>query len=132
MIIPISDPKSIDQKLFLIIRKKSSVQHLIEAAGVEENSYAGQLIKRIYECLRVGNINVMDEYNKYYSPEYSGLSDFLFRKYNCSPSTIEIILKTLSEDKLLEYGDVFSGGDYTLGQFIMSEEILSKLNVFLK
>lgn len=130
MIIPTGD--SIYQKFFLIIDKKYSTNQFLRVAGVEENSYAGRLIKRIYDCLRIGNVNVIDEYNKYYLPEYSDLGDFLYRKYNCSKSTIEIILKGIDKDKILEYGNLESGGDYNLGQFIMSEQILDKINEFLK
>jgi hypothetical protein len=132
MIIPISHVKKFGQNYFLIIDKNFSVQQLIETAEVEKNRYAGRLIKRIYDCLRAGNVNVIDEYNKYYALEYSGLSEFLYRRYNCSDSIIKIILENMNDDKVLELGDAYSGGDYNLGHFIMSEEILHRLNKFIK
>lgn len=132
MIIPINKPKDIGQKYFLIVENSYSTEQFLEAAEVEKNSYAYKLMKRIYECLRVGNVNVIDEYNKYYTQEYSTLHDYLYRKYNCGLGLINTILENINETKVLEFGDLYSGGDYILGQLIMTEEILNTLNGIIK
>jgi hypothetical protein len=132
MIIPINNSKHINRTFFLIIDNNYSVKQFLEATKVAENSYAWKLMKRIYECLRTGNVNIIIEYNKYYKQEYSTMRDYLYRKYNCDDSMINTIIENINQNKVLEFGDVDSGGDYNLGHLIMTEEIMNTLNEIIE
>lgn len=53
------------------------MRKLIKKYGVKYNSYAGQVLKRIYQYYFGNSINLRQDYRKYYRKEYESFNDYL-------------------------------------------------------
>ena len=122
MIIPFGD-----DDYLLCLNGYISKQAFLEKSQVT-GGYAQQLMERIFDCLMTGLVNLREEYQTYYSPEYSDIESFLFWKYSISEEILERIQHNIGSNDLVGYGALYSGGDYTLGQLITSDEMLKVLN----
>jgi hypothetical protein len=67
-------------------------------------------------------IDVVADYKTYYQREYRDLWKFLYWHYMIGEDTIGEIQRVYKPSQHLFYGDINSGGDYGLGQYITSEE----------
>lgn len=61
------------------IPKKSKV---IKRLGVKKNTFAGNVISRVYDYYFQGNINFRKEYRRYYRKEFSSVEKFIEEHYN--------------------------------------------------
>ncbi|MBQ7940127.1 MAG: hypothetical protein IJ281_07100 [Clostridia bacterium] len=50
--------------------------------GVKKNSYAGSIVKRMYDYFCGGSNNLFAEYFMYYRKEFGSFEEFLVSKYN--------------------------------------------------
>lgn len=57
--------------------------------GVERRSYAGSIVKRIYDYYCRGANNLYLEYFLYYRKEFSDFEAFLEKKYNLFPEEVK-------------------------------------------
>ena len=112
-----------------IIRLKHWIEKsdFLKAGQVIPDSYAEELLGRIYDCLITHLTNIVDEYQKYYFEEYSDLASFLFWKYNIDEETVASIINDLKPGNYVGYGLLYSGGNYNIGQFIMEESNLEMI-----
>jgi hypothetical protein len=111
-----------EDNYFLIMQRPCHEKEFIAASGVHPKSYAADLMSRIYCCLFNGVTHINAEYKKYYAVEYKTIWHFLFWHYSINHSVIEKVRKAYDPSKGLFYGNVDTGGDYGVGQYIMSEE----------
>ncbi len=117
---------------FIVLEKTLNKQYFLAKAQVDANSFAGELMARIYDALTGEIINVIDEYRKYYAFEYRTFEEFLFKKYSIDDQLIKDISKEMLHNKILYHGEKYSNGDYSLGQLIFSNEMLQRINQILK
>ena len=108
-------------KYFLILEKFYSEKQWVSAACVRPGSPASNLAARIYSCFFHGTKDVNEDYNKYYVKEYSSLWAYLYWYYMIEDDVIEQIKAIYKEPQRIFYGDVHSGGDYMLGDYVMDE-----------
>lgn len=71
--------------------------------GVKRKSYAGTIVKRIYDYYCRGARNLYLEYFLYYRKEFSDFEAFLEKKYNLFPVEIEAKKSVLLCHKSLDY-----------------------------
>lgn len=115
-------------KYFVVIDGDWSKSDFVRAADVGDGSYAHELTERVYDCIVTHAVDIRQEYVKYYSQEYSDLETFLFWKYDVDMTVTSEVTEGLKRGDLWGYGSVYWGGDYNLGQFIMSEVGLELVN----
>jgi len=113
---------------FVILNRGCRKSDFIRAARVVAGSYAEELMERIYDCLVTYAVDIREEYQKYYSDEYPDLETFLYWKYDVDRATIAEIMENLKAGDFLGYGSVYSGGDYVIGQFTISDTGLKMVN----
>jgi hypothetical protein len=116
-----SERFSTPEEYFVIMNRGCSKSDFLLAAQVIPGSFAEELVERIFECLVTQAIDIGDEYQKYYSQEYSSIEEFLYWKYNVDQKTLEEIIDNLQPGDFLGHGSVSWGGEHNLGHFIMSE-----------
>lgn len=96
-----------------ISRKKKVMKKL----GVKKNTFAGDMVSRMYDYYFQGAVNFRREYRKYYRKEFSSLEKFIEEHYNietdaakmlvagdysmkeCSRRSIERNIETLNYDE---------------------------------
>jgi hypothetical protein len=122
---------AVGDKFFVILNRGCRKSDFLKAAQVMAGSYAEELMGRVYDCLVTYAVDIREECQKYYSDEYSDLETFLYWKYNVDRVTATKIVGSLKPADFLGYGSVYSGGDYVLGQFIMSDTGLEMVNRIL-
>lgn len=74
-------------KHLIISPQKPVLEDFLASAQVTSGSYAETLAKRCWYFYLGDMMDVRDEYARYYSPEYSDIREFLFKKYMC-PETV--------------------------------------------
>jgi hypothetical protein len=107
---------------FVIVDYLCTEQQWLSAVGVRPKSPAEVIASRIYSCIFCGLIDVVADYKTYYQREYRDLWKFLYWHYMIGEDTIGEIQRVYKPSQHLFYGDINSGGDYGLGQYITSEE----------
>lgn len=115
----------------LCLPAKCTLNDFITAAKVESDTYASILISRLYHGLVTTSINVIEEYNKYYSMEYENLSSFLYWKYYINKKVSESFLSQLHQDDVLLYGKFSSGCSWTVNTFIDDDTMSKSLNIII-
>ena len=131
MIVPVRVKRRFSEdkeNYFVLISRDHSKSDFLRAAQVAADSLASELIERVYDCLVAHSVDIQEEYQKYYSDEYDNLGSFLYWKYNIDVDTIEQVESNLRPGQFLGYGSVYWGGDYNLGQFVMSEPGLQMID----
>lgn len=96
-----------------IPRKKKVLKRL----GVKKNTFAGNMISRVYDYYFQGAVNFKKEYRKYYRKEFDSLASFIEEHFNiehnyakklaadnysmneCSKRSIETNTETLNYDR---------------------------------
>jgi hypothetical protein len=121
-----------EDNYFLLVQRSCHENEFIAGAKVHSNSPAAELVSRIYCCLFNDVIDILAEYKKYYVPEYKTIWDYLYWHYLIKPGVIEKVRKSYNPCICLFYGNVHSGGDYGVGQYVMSEEGVSLVEKILK
>lgn len=92
-------------------------RRVMKAMGVKKNTFAGNMISRVYDYYFQGAINFRREYKKYYQKEFCSLEKFIEERFNieydkarklaegdysmkeCSRRSIERNLETLNDDE---------------------------------
>ena len=62
-------------------------EEFLRRAGVRENSYAGELVRNLYDDVFVYSKNLREEYLKYYKIEYPKFSEFA-DSFSSIPSSV--------------------------------------------
>lgn len=107
---------------FVIVDHLCTEQQWLSAAGVRPKSPAEGIAARVYSCIFGGMTDVVADYETYYQREYRDLWVFLYWHYMIDEDTLEEIRRVYKSSQRLLYGDIRAGGDYCLGEYIMSEE----------
>lgn len=92
-------------------------RRVMKALGVKKNTFAGNMISRVYDYYFQGAINFRKEYKKYYRKEFSSVDKFIQERFNiecedakklaegnysikeCSHCSIERNIETLNYDE---------------------------------
>lgn len=92
-------------------------RRVMKALGVKKNTFAGNMISRVYDYYFQGAINFRKEYKKYYRKEFSSVDKFIQERFNiecedakklaegnysikeCSHRSIERNIETLNYDE---------------------------------
>ncbi|MDN5423098.1 MAG: hypothetical protein L0G07_06800 [Chryseobacterium sp.] len=72
----------------------------IEVAGATKG-HSKELFGRMYDALKSENINVIEEYEIFYSLEYDNLGSYLYRRWNMDYEMVEAIVQQLKENSQL-------------------------------
>jgi len=116
-----------DDYSFFIITRDFSRGDFLNAMGVREKSFAGNLASRIYDCLIGFSIDVVDEYDRYYAKEYPDLQTFLFWKYGASKRLVKKITDAMQPGDSLRY-NAQRGGDSHLIYLMLSDSLRDSIN----
>ena len=121
-----------DEEFYCISNKNVDFNKLLnkflKLAQVEKNSFAELYLKKIYNCMFKGCINVVEKYKKYYECEYDTFEKYLYNKelFDC--------------DEAIKIGKYFNKGydiyqlkiannSYNIfGYFKYDENFIKKLN----
>ena len=107
---------------FMLLMKFCNKNEFIAAAGVRPESPGAEFVSRIYCCLFNAVTDISLEYQRYYKIEYKDMWRYLYWHYSIDKDVMEQLRKAYDPPVHLLYGDVNSGGDYGIGQYVMSEE----------
>lgn len=69
-------------RIFFQESKLPSKFQIIKKLGVRQNSYAGNLVSRVYDYYFYGALNFKREYQLYYQKEFSSLERFIEEHFN--------------------------------------------------
>ena len=83
-----------------LIHQDMNKDKFLEVAGAKKG-HSQELFGRMYDALRSENINVIEEYEIFYSLEYDNLGSYLYRKWNMSYEMVESITRQLKENPQL-------------------------------
>lgn len=114
----------IDERIYFRQKNIPRKRQVMKKMGVKRNTFAGNMISRIYDYYFQGAINFRREYKKYYRKEFPSVEKFIQEHYNikldaarklaegnysmkeCSRRSIERNIETLNYDK--EFKSAFS------------------------
>ena len=92
-------------------------RRVMKNMGVKRNTFAGNMVSRVYDYYFQGSINFRKEYRKYYRKEFASVVEFIEEHFNieyddakkfaegnysmkdCSRHTIERNIETLNDDE---------------------------------
>lgn len=66
-----------------LLPKKGKV---LKTLGVRKNTFAGNMVSRMYDYYFSGAVDFYKEYRKYYSREFPSLKEYIEERYNIDPS----------------------------------------------
>lgn len=111
-----------DNTHFLVLRRLCTENEFIAAASARPSTPAADLAGRMYACIFLGVTDVVRQYEMYYKTEYLSIWSFLYWHYIADEDDLRTLQKAFRPSYLLLYGHSEGGGDYSMSQFIMSEE----------
>ena len=79
-----------DEEGILALNIKPTFEEFLEFLSIERNGLAAQLFEPVYRQFFVHSKDLKEEYNKYYSIEYSTFSDYLDLCHNTELSEEEL------------------------------------------
>lgn len=120
-----------DYNYILLINKGLTKGEFLKKVKVKKNTFAGNLMERVYENLINEASDLLYEYERFYSREYESLEEFLYKKLLIDKDTIKLLLDNFSEEHYLYMGDLTASGNYNLAQFILSDDFKEALNKVL-
>lgn len=119
---------------FMLLARLFEESEFVASAGVREGSPGAEYAARMYACLFNALRNVSAEYERFYKIEYENVWHYLERNYfsdayyhlnwsySIGRNRLTSLKKHYSAGMNIFYGDVHSGGDYVMGQYVMSDE----------
>jgi hypothetical protein len=72
-----------------------------QMAAVASGSYAAELVDRFHEFLLARSIDLRQEYEEYYMPEYATIAQFLYHKYAMAPKHIRALMPSIERGSFL-------------------------------
>lgn len=106
-----------DGRVYIQKKKIPRKAKVMKKLGVKKNTFAGNMISRVYDYYFAGALNFRKEYRKYYRKEFSSVEEFIEEHFNmeyenavglaagnysikeCSSRSIERNIETLNYDK---------------------------------
>ena len=64
-------------------------RYVMKRMGVKKNTFAGNMISRVYDYYFYGAINFRKEYKKYYKKEFCSVEKFIQEYFNIAPDIAE-------------------------------------------
>ncbi|OOM76474.1 hypothetical protein CLPUN_27060 [Clostridium puniceum] len=120
-----------EYKYFILFDKaKLTENQFISKCKVEENSFACDLMIKVYNTFFDLDIDLESKYIKYYLDEYTNLEEYLYSKYLINREFIELIMRTKRENEKIYYIDLLEKTDYGISTLI-NDELIEKLNNIL-
>ncbi|KAA8480031.1 hypothetical protein BDE36_2379 [Arcticibacter tournemirensis] len=117
--------------MFLVHRNLDKAAFLFSAGA--NHGYAADMFGRMYDALMIESLDVIEEFNRFYKPEYEALGGFLYRKWNFSYKNVEDILKKLEKNpearlmRRIEYS--YYGSE--LRKFMSEEPMVDRIEKIL-
>jgi len=105
-------------EFFITINRDCTLDDFIRAAKVKYNSYAGEIVSRLYDVFVSSAMDVCEEYDVYYRNEYENFEKFLYWKYNLEGTVVDQLMDGMTAADTLRNGRITSGGDYPLSVFL--------------
>lgn len=97
---------------------------------VDVNSFASDLMIKVYNTFFDLDIDLESKYLKYYLDEYNNLEEFLYSKYLVNKKFIELLMGNKKENEKIYYVDLLEKTDYGINTLI-NDELIEKLNNIL-
>lgn len=100
--------KTIKYNNYLFFDKKviGNAKQLMKKFGIKRNSYAGEVVKRLFSYCFEDAVKIKKEYNKYYKKEFGNYKDYLECHFEIPQTLIEKICeKNVCYVNLEEKGD---------------------------
>lgn len=97
---------------------RPSKQALRRMAGVAPGTYAAELIDRFHDFFVGRAVDLREEYEKYYVPEYLTISDFLYHKYAMTPRHVKAIEPLITQGKFVGLVRETWGRDWQMGSLL--------------
>ncbi len=115
-------------KSILVLNGKLTKDSFLKEVGASKG-YAKEMFERVYDSIHSELIDLIEEYELYYSKEYPSFEHFLFRKMNISEKDIIEMIKFKNEKSYRKIfrSDDGSTGDYGISTFIYSEEVRDRI-----
>ncbi|MBI5569625.1 MAG: hypothetical protein HY914_06730 [Desulfomonile tiedjei] len=128
---------------FIVCSRLLSESEFLSAARVREGSPGAEFAGRMYCCLFNALTNISEEYERFYKIEYEDVWPYLERNYfagvyrhlnwnySIGANTVRCLREHHSPGMNVFYGDVHSGGDYVMGEYIISSEGFAMVRAIL-
>lgn len=115
-----------NERIYFCQKNIPSKKQVLKRIGVKKNTFAGNIVSRIYDYYFQGAVNFRKEYTKYYRDEFSSLDKFIQEHFNIE-----------SDDAIKMAVDNYSMKDYSIYSIDRTiEEIInydeSFINAFYK
>lgn len=104
----------------------------IKKAGAKKG-YALKMFSDMYQSITSEKIDVVQEFEKYYSSEYKSFPNFLFKKYNMKVKLIKQIMDAMEENPKckLYRKEQNSHGDWGISTFMLSDTLEERITKIL-
>ena len=122
-----------DYKYFVIFDKnKLSREQFLFKCKIRKNSFASDLMTKVYYTLFNAQIDLEREYKEYYFEEYISFESFLYNKYVVSLKNIQYLLSEKKNNEKIYYIDLFKQPDYGISELINNDFIIKLNNIFME
>ena len=104
-----------------------------KTSGASSGSYAAELVERLYNFLIGRSVDLLNEYDQYYRPEYATANEFLSRKYCISPKCLKVLQPIINKNGFIGFVKKYYDNDYQLvwlrdGYEMIFEELMRTVN----
>ena len=131
MFVPMAED-DLEKFYILILPLNYTRGKFISYAKVFKNKYAGKIINEILDVFEITATDVLDEYKKYYSMEFTSIFDFLYKHHNVEKKYIDFVMQNFNKDDKLLFGSATAGGDYNLADLMFEEKIVVAINTIFE
>jgi hypothetical protein len=110
--------------IVMLCRREPTLEGCMARAKVRPGSYAAEIVHRIYESYVEDSIDLKEEFDKYYSPEYGNVYRFLYEHYGCDAGGIRALSQESASDYIIRLvRKSFSfGRDWNTGTIVENVE----------
>ena len=116
-------PKDIDFNTYL--------EKFLELSKVRKNSFAEKYLKKIYNCVFTGYVDMKKMYAKYYIDEYGSFEKYLYNKELLNNNEIKRLIKHCNEDYSVYKLNIDSNSYNISSYFKYDDNLIRNFNILI-
>lgn len=107
-------------------------EKFLKLSKVRKNSFAENYLKKIYNCMFTGYIDIKEIYRKYYIDEYESFEQYLYNKELLSEQEIKQLRQYFKEIYTIYKLNIDSNSYNVSGYFKYDENMIKNFNLLIE
>ena len=107
------------------------LEKFLELSKVKKNSFAENYLKKIYNCVFTGYVDMKEMYSKYYMDEYESFEKYLYSKELLNNKEIKKLIKYCNGDYSLYKLNIDSNSYNISSYFKYDDNLIRNFNILI-